>query len=78
MAQAHKHGSPAPGMVCLASYDDITASNYVEYQTVPSGTWHTSKYAEETVQQLLDTQYHMYVESVQKSDCKKELSRKTK
>ena len=28
------HGAPADGMCCLTTFDDITAENYVEYQTV--------------------------------------------
>ena len=31
---AAQHGTPAAGMCCLTTFEDITAENYVEYQTV--------------------------------------------
>ena len=38
------HGAPPEGMECMAMYEDIDASNYVEYQTAPSMAWHPALY----------------------------------
>jgi hypothetical protein len=35
--------------------DDIDESNYVEYQTMPSGKWHAAKFCEEITKTLLST-----------------------
>ena len=36
----------------MVSFDDITAENYVEYQTMPSGAWHAAQFAWEAVSGL--------------------------
>ena len=38
------HSAPPEGMECLAMYEEIDASNYVEYQTAPSMAWHPALY----------------------------------
>ncbi|OQS00747.1 hypothetical protein THRCLA_05869 [Thraustotheca clavata] len=83
------HGRPIEGLECLATMDDITMDNYVEYQTFPSMTWHPSKFCAEVTQQLLDSQFPAYMKGVQgpsfspflylnddlEPDCKAELRR---
>ena len=39
----------------LCTMDDIDESNYVEYQTMPSGKWHAAKFCEEITKTLLST-----------------------
>ena len=62
-------------MTCLCTWEKITQKEYVEYQTMPSGNWHPSKYGIGTIKTLLNTQFNNYIESVQKTDCLKELKR---
>ncbi|OQR98590.1 hypothetical protein ACHHYP_20362 [Achlya hypogyna] len=72
---AMEHGRPEEGMECLATMDDITEENYVEYQTYPSMTWHASKFCADVTLQLLDSQFPAYMKGVQEPDCKAELRR---
>ena len=69
------HDKPTNDMTCLCTWDKITSKEYVEYQTMPSGKWHPSKYGISTIKTLLNTQFNNYIESVQKTDCLKELKR---
>lgn len=65
------HQLPMPGRECLASFEEIDASNYVEYQTLPSGAWHACRYSQETVEHLLESSYKMYLGDIEKAskDC---------
>ena len=69
------HSKPIDGAVCLCSWDEITEKEYVEYQTMPSGKWHPAKYGIGPIKTLLNIQFDNYIESVQKTDCLKELKR---
>ncbi|KAL7688526.1 hypothetical protein Plhal304r1_c019g0069271 [Plasmopara halstedii] len=71
------HGKPAEGLECMATMDDITeiGDNYCEYQTSPSGLWHSALFCADVVEQLLTTQFHTYMKKVQEADCKAELRR---
>ena len=73
----HEHGSPAEGMCCLCTYEDITLEdgNYVEYQSYPSMKWQPALFELSIIQTLLDTQFEKYVEQVKKTDCQAELRR---
>lgn len=66
-----EHSKPQPGKECLASFEDIDESNYVEYQTMPSGKWHACNYSQETVEHLLESSYKMYLGDIEKAskDC---------
>jgi hypothetical protein len=57
------HGAPTEGMVCLASGVAITSEshNYVEYQTAPSMQWAASQWCEAAVQDLIETQFEIYL-----------------
>ncbi len=33
------------GLECMVTFEEITKDNFCEYQTVPSGLWHPSKFA---------------------------------
>eukprot|EP00965_Chrysotila_dentata_P132065 4365765-Pleurochrysis_carterae.AAC.1 len=65
------HGTPADGMECLATMEDITLedSNYVEFQSAPSLAWSPCMYSEAVVRRLLDRQFEEYVTAVQNADC---------
>lgn len=65
------HGKPPTGLECLASYEAIDESNYVEFQSSPSGTWSMCRYSQETVEQLLDSSFQLYLKDVEKAakDC---------
>jgi hypothetical protein len=71
------HGKPTEGMECYATMEDITEEdgNYVEYQTSPSMLWHPCHYERSTVENLLRTQFHDYVEKVRTTDCQATLRR---
>jgi hypothetical protein len=68
---ATAHGTPPDGLECMCTFEDIDSSNYVEYQTAPSGLWHPSKFCADVVQEMLDTQYSKYMHDVEKAsrDC---------
>ena len=77
IAMSETHGKPTDGMECFATMEDITEEdgNYVEYQTAPSMLWHPSQYERSTVENLLNTQFHDYVEKVRTTDCQATLRR---
>ncbi|CAJ1927995.1 unnamed protein product [Cylindrotheca closterium] len=70
-----EHGSPSEGMMCLATMEDITVENYVEYQAHPSLEWRPCQYEQSVVDQLLKSQFGEYVGKVKKTDCQAELRR---
>jgi hypothetical protein len=47
----------------------------VEYQTSPSMLWHPCQYERSVVENLLQTQFHDYVEKVRTTDCQATLRR---
>ena len=69
------HGKPAAGMECLAMFEPIDETNYVEYQAAPSGKWRPCLYGAEMIEGLRTSQYKNYMERIQKSDCKAEMKR---
>ena len=70
------HGSPAEGMECPVTYEDITSSNYVEYTVSDDpGVWHVCPFEQMAVEQLVNTQFDKWIERVNKTDCQAELKR---
>ena len=69
------HGEPTEGLECLVTMEDITSDNYVEYQCYPSLVWKPAKVEQAVVEELLRTQFHVYIERVNKTDCQAELKR---
>ena len=67
------HGKPAEGMECLAMFEPIDETNYVEYQAAPTGKWRPCLYGAEMIEGLRTSQYKNYMERIQKSDCKAEM-----
>lgn len=65
------HGKPVEGKECLATYELIDESNYVEFESYPSGKWIACGYSQETVEHLLKTSYEHYLKEVEKAakDC---------
>ena len=67
------------GLECLATWEDLSieAGTYCEYQTVPSGTWHASKFCTQVIQRLLKESFKKYLEDVDKAskDCTASLRR---
>ena len=61
------HGTPPPGAECAVTMDDIDESNYVEYQTMPSGAWHPAKFCEDITKTMLQTGFSRYLDDVGKS-----------
>ena len=47
--------------MCLATMEDITVENYVEYQTFPSMKWHAAQYEQSVVDQLLGSKFEEFV-----------------
>lgn len=60
---------------CSICFDELTSDTIVEYKTNLRDTWFTSSTCFECISLMKKTQFHTYVESVKKSDCKKELKR---
>ncbi|CDU19793.1 hypothetical protein YYC_05663 [Plasmodium yoelii 17X] len=73
MSNENKHAEKVPdNLLCLICYDDINENNYIEYKTDEYSEWYPSMFCMNCTGILIDTQYHKYVDSVQKSDCLKE------
>mmetsp|Transcript_19750 Transcript_19750/g.31631 ORF Transcript_19750/g.31631 Transcript_19750/m.31631 type:complete len:169 (-) Transcript_19750:214-720(-) len=68
---ASVHGKPEEGAECLATYEDLDETNYVEYQTMPSGKWHAAKFNEDVTQTFLRENWANYLRDVAKAaaDC---------
>jgi hypothetical protein len=43
----------------MVTFEDITKDNFCEYQTMPSGLWHPSKFASGVVTQKSETSHFM-------------------
>jgi len=74
-AATSSHGTPPEGMECLAMMEDIDESNYVEYESAPSGRWRPALYAAETVEHMHANQFKTWMERMEKSDCQAEIKR---
>lgn len=62
---------------CAICFDDITKDNLIEYKLSCSDEWFSMKSptCADCIFIMRDSQYHDYIERVQKTDCKKELRR---
>ena len=69
------HGPVPDNLECLVTMEDIDETNYVEYQSAPSGIWKAALMEQGVVEQLLKTQFHNYISKVKASDCQAELRR---
>ncbi|VWU53349.1 conserved protein, unknown function [Hepatocystis sp. ex Piliocolobus tephrosceles] len=73
MSNEEKHAEKVPdNLSCLICFDDIDENNYIEYKTNEFSEWYPSLFCLFCTNILLKTQYHKYVENVQKSNCLKE------
>ncbi|KAL3773162.1 hypothetical protein ACHAWO_013769 [Cyclotella atomus] len=75
--EPYQHGRPTDGMCCLCTMEDITDEdqNYVEFQSYPSMKWKPANFEMCVVQQLLDTQFEQYINTVKTTDCQATLRR---
>jgi hypothetical protein len=78
----HATAPPDPVVNCSSCWEDITATNYVEYFPTPSieehaepVQWTMSKYCEDCVKYLLQTQWKIYTDALAKTTCKAEQRR---
>ena len=69
------HKSPAEGATCMSCWDDIDASNYVEFKASESGEWVPSGFCEVCIAYLLKTQWETYTTALAKTTCKAEQRR---
>ena len=69
------HAIPAEGACCACCWDDISAENYVEYQTAVESAWLAAGFCQMCIEQLLSTQYEAYINGLAKSTCKAEQRR---
>ncbi|KAI4836782.1 hypothetical protein MKS88_004586 [Plasmodium brasilianum] len=73
MLTENNHVEKVPeNLVCLICYDDIDENTYIEYQTHEFGEWHPSMFCMNCTGILIETQYHKYINNVQKSECLRE------
>lgn len=70
-----KHNLPPVEGTCLCCWDDISASNYVEYRSAVDGAWLPSGYCQACIEQLISTQWSTYTNSLEKTTCKAEMRR---
>jgi hypothetical protein len=71
----HRRRPIPDGWECVVTMEEITEQNYVEYQCFPSLQWKSSKMEQCVIEELLRTQFHTYLQRVQRSDCQAELRR---
>ena len=60
---------------CSCCWDDIDASNYVEYKSSPDSEWFPSGFCVNCIQHLIDAQWDTYVNGLAKTTCKAEQRR---
>jgi hypothetical protein len=60
-------------VLCYTTYNVLYT--VVEFQGYPSMTWKPAMFEQSVVQQLLDSQFHTFVERVKTTDCQAELKR---
>ncbi|ANQ09996.1 Uncharacterized protein PCOAH_00046200 [Plasmodium coatneyi] len=73
VTKEEKHAETVPeNLTCLICYDDIDESNYIEYKTSQFSEWHPSMFCQSCTGILIQTQYHKYINNVQKSECLRE------
>ncbi|GAW82589.1 hypothetical protein, conserved [Plasmodium gonderi] len=73
METEETHAKRVPqNLVCLICYDDIDESNYIEYKTSHTSEWYPSMFCLNCTEILIQTQYHKYINNVQKSECLRE------
>lgn len=70
-----QHSIPLEGGTCMSCWDDIDASNYVEFRAVADGNWQPSGFCEVCVSYLLKTQWELYTSALAKTTCKAEQRR---
>jgi len=70
-----EHKEPVEGNTCACCWDDICQSNYVEYRSHESGDWLSSGYCQSCLQHLIQTQWQVYISSLEKSTCRAEMKR---
>ncbi|SCP05785.1 conserved Plasmodium protein, unknown function [Plasmodium ovale] len=73
MLNGEKHAEAVPeNLACLICYDDIDENNYIEYKTNETSGWYPCMFCLNCTGILIQTQYHKYINNVQKSDCLRE------
>eukprot|EP01068_Selenidium_serpulae_P019581 Selendium_serpulae@DN6891_c0_g1_i1.p1 len=63
------HGEPPAQAECLVCFDDMTAENYLEYQTHANSDWHPSLMCSDCVGHVQGSQFHRYVKDLEKVNC---------
>lgn len=80
----HATAPPDPPVNCASCWEDISNSNYVEYLPFPSpdqtsgteaATWKMSKFCQDCIGYLLQTQWKLYTDALAKTTCKAEQRR---
>ncbi|KAJ1427709.1 hypothetical protein B484DRAFT_397115 [Ochromonadaceae sp. CCMP2298] len=69
------HLPVAEGATCMSCWDDIDASNYVEYKSSPASAWAACGFCETCVNYLLKIQWELYTGALAKTTCKAEQRR---
>ncbi|KAJ8602583.1 hypothetical protein CTAYLR_008764 [Chrysophaeum taylorii] len=70
------HAETVPeGLECLITLEDISESNYCEYQTAPSMRWHAALASSAAIEHLRITQYKQFLDRIQGTDCAAEMKR---
>jgi hypothetical protein len=69
------HSTPAEGVNCMCCWDDISSANYVEYRPASGSAWLASGYCQTCIEELIRTQWQVYVSGIEKSTCRAEMKR---
>jgi hypothetical protein len=59
----------------MSCWDDVDASNYVEYKSSPTSAWAASGFCETCVSYLITMQWELYTGALAKTTCKAEQRR---
>jgi hypothetical protein len=69
------HKEVAAGATCMSCWDDLDATNYVEYKSSESASWAPAGFCETCVKYLLKNQWETYTSALAKTTCKAEQRR---
>ena len=74
-SSSHRVEPPSDISTCACCWDDIDSSNYVEYKSSETSGWFSSHYCSMCIDHLLKSQWHVYVNALEKTTCKAEQRR---
>jgi hypothetical protein len=72
----NSHAAAEEGSDCVFCCEELSSSNYVEYRSIPSGSWYPSPYCEACVEaHFISAGWQKYLDLIAKADCAAALKR---